>query len=233
MVVSSAEAISIFNTATPNCERIRKFKEHVLLSISPFNSKFNDCYIERLLYWAASSFSQFDILLPSEEASFLIKAPGKSPASAEKKARHELNRNMKSNRRAMAAAGITSADTRIFRFSDFYGQKTYDSIKAQAKILFRCNPLFNRVCKEMSTQAILGRLKATQPENMNISNQQIEIAVRYIFAEIPFFINTPALLKVKTSLLAYHRSWPIGKFLFSGDCPLTVDINQGFIQLSE
>jgi len=78
MVVSSAEAISIFNTATPNCERIRQLKEHVLLSISPFNSKFNDCYIERLLYWAASSFSQFDILLPSEEASFLIKAQGKA-----------------------------------------------------------------------------------------------------------------------------------------------------------
>jgi cyclo(L-leucyl-L-leucyl) synthase len=232
MPVSTTEPIYVLNTETPNCERIRQLKEHVLLPISPYNSKFDISYIERLLYWASSSFSRFDILLPSNEASFLIEATGKGRTSAEKKTRHELNRNMKNIRNAMVAAGISLRDTRIFRFSDFYGQKVYDSIKAQAEILFRCNVAFKQVCIEMSTQAIKGRLKAIQNQDRGISNQQIEIAVKYIFAEIPFFINSPALLNVKTSLLAYHRSWPIGKILFSSDHPLTVNINQGFIQLS-
>ena len=105
MLVASTESAFSINSATSNCERIRLLKDHVMIGISPFNSKFSDDYIERLLLWVSGSFSNFDFLLPGLEASFLLEATGKTPTSVARKTRHELNRNMKSIHRAMAVVG--------------------------------------------------------------------------------------------------------------------------------
>jgi cyclo(L-leucyl-L-leucyl) synthase len=216
---------------TQNCEKLLELKEHVLIPISPFNSKFNDAYIERLLIWATRAFYRFDILLPSHEASFLIEATGKPPGPAAKTTRHELNRRLSSIYRAMATADISPSKTRILRFSDFQEHKVYNLIRAQAETLFVNHSEFRNLCTEMSSQAISGRLNATSQNHRLLTYKNIEIAVKYIFAEIPFFINTPGLLNVGTSLIAYHRPWPISNSLFSGKHPLSVSKFQGFIQL--
>jgi len=233
MSITSDSTLFILNPQTPNCRKIMQLKDHVLIPISPFNSKFNDAYVERLLLWATRSFSRFDILLPSHEASFLIEATGKPPGTAAKKTRHELNRQLKRVHRAMAAIGPCHSDARIIRFSDFHGHKVYNEIRTQAETLFTKHSEFRIMCAEMSARAIYGRLDATSNSNKTITQQNIEIAVKYVFAEIPFFINTPDLLNVETSLLAYHRPWPIGRSLFSGDYPLSVSKFQGFVQLSD
>ncbi len=44
---------------------------------------------------------------------------------------------------------------------------------------------------------------------------------------MPFYLSTPELLGVSTSILAYHRAWPIGDALLAGEFPLRIDQRQG------
>lgn len=219
--------------STNNCLEILQSREHVLIGISPFNSRFSDQYVEQLVRWAKEKFLNFSILLPSEEAtSCLLEATGKTQVIAGRKTRHQLARNLKSIQRALTCAGVNHAEDRIVRFSDFHNHEGYNSILKQAEHLFSIHEEFKNACINMSTQAINGRLKAVSNENPVISEAQILTAVKYIFAEIPFFLNTPMLLGIPSSLLAYHRLWPIGEGIFSKRFPLSLNKNQGYLLLS-
>jgi tRNA-dependent cyclodipeptide synthase len=121
----------------------------------------------------------------------------------------------------------------ILRFSDFQEHEVYNAIRTQEETLFMEHSEFRIKCAEMSARAINGRIDATSNSNKIITHQNIAIAVKYIFSEIPFFINTPDISNVETSMLAYHRPWPIGRSLFPGGYPLSVSKFQGFVQLSD
>lgn len=55
----------------------------------------------------------------------------------------------------------------------------------------------------------------------------LRLAVPYIFAEMPFYLSSAELIGVPSSILAYHRLWPIGTGLFAGQFPLLVNPAQG------
>ena len=219
--------------ATGNCGLILQRGEHVLIGISLFNSRFSDSYIEKLVVWARTNFKRFDVMLPGEEdAALLLEAAGAAPQSALRKARHELGRKVKSIHSALHAAGIPQGEVRVLRFSDFRADLRYMAIRAQAEQLFLREREFRDTCSRISVQAIAGRMDSGSPVGAKITEAQVRIAVNYIFAEIPFFVDTPSLLKVPQSLVAYHRPWPVTDCLFSGRFPLTATANQGFVVLS-
>ncbi len=80
----------------------------------------------------------------------------------------------------------------------------------------------------MSIQAVGCRAKS-----VGLSTEEIkcldttDISIEYIFDEIPFYVNTPSLLNIESSVLVYHREWPIGELLRSSKSPLYVDRQQG------
>jgi len=235
------EAIMVASTDLPfqvrpetwNCGRILSAHEHVLLPVSPFNSKFSVSYIEKLIYWAKDSFKRFDFIMPNEQAAVLLEATGNSPGVAAKKTRHELARNFRSIQQAMVNTGTSEQEARIYRFSDFGNNKLYMSIKNLAKHVFDANEKFRNSCLDMSRQAIYSRLKLIKGRKVSLSAKQLSIAVQYIFSEIPFFINSADLFGVTSSVLAYHRRWPVGEVLFGNITQLKVSYKQGFIQLLE
>ncbi len=68
-------------------------KQHVMIGVSPFNSRFSEKYITELIYWCAKKFDSIDILLPDiESAMLLILASGATKIKAERKTKKELNR---------------------------------------------------------------------------------------------------------------------------------------------
>ena len=219
--------------ATPNCGLILRRREHVLVGVSLFNSRFSDTYIEKLLVWAKQNFHRFDIMLPGEaDAAWLLESAGDPPEGAARKARHALGRKMKSLHSALHVAGVKQGEARIFRFSDFREDPLYCSLRDQAEQLFLREEGFRELCSRVSRQAIAGRLNGLSKDCADISDAQVRIAVNYIFAEIPFFLDTPALLKVPESLVACHRPWPVAEALFSGRLALTASANQGVVVLS-
>lgn len=81
---------------TQHCDTILAQRDHLLIGISPFNSKFSPKYVESLIQWGASNFKKIDILLPDIESAFLIlQSVGNPLTKALKKTRKEINRHIR------------------------------------------------------------------------------------------------------------------------------------------
>ena len=219
--------------ATPNCGLILQRREHVLVGISLFNSRFSDSYIEKLVVWATRQFHRFDVVLPGDtETAWLLEAAGAAPAGAAREARRALGRKIKSIHSAFHLAGVATGAARILRFADFEDNPRYRALRTAAEQLYRQEGEFREACRQMARQAIRGRLQALALDGADFGEDQVQTAVRFVFAELPFFIDTPALLEVPESLVAYHRPWPLADCLFSGRLPLAIGPRQGIVVLA-
>ncbi len=80
----------------------------------------------------------------------------------------------------------------------------------------------------MSIQAVGHRAKSIGLLTEEIKSfETTNISLQYIFDEVPFYVNTPCLLNIESSVLAYHREWPVGELLLSNEQHLCVDRQQG------
>lgn len=216
---------------TENCKALVARREHLLIGISPFNSRFSPEYVESLVDWAHSNFARIDILLPSEDdAARLLLASGVAPSKAAQKARKEIGRHLRSAHSAVVKAGADSSTVRVFQFSDFREDANYLAMRARVQEAFHQSDEFRNACLLMTRQAVDGRRNGVADNSFAPAptHEQISRAVPYIFAEIPFYLDTPALIGVESSILAYHRPWSIGAGLFAGVFPLRVSPAQGY-----
>ncbi|AXG45625.1 tRNA-dependent cyclodipeptide synthase [Photorhabdus laumondii subsp. laumondii] len=214
---------------TSRCDQIIQKGDHALIGISPFNSRFSKDYVVDLIQWSSHYFRQVDILLPCErEASRLLVASGIDNVKAIKKTHREIRRHLRNLDYVISTATLKSKQIRVIQFSDFSLNHDYQSLKTQVENAFNESESFKKSCLDMSFQAIKGRLKGTGQYFGQIDLQLVYKALPYIFAEIPFYLNTPRLLGVKYSTLLYHRPWSIGKGLFNGSYPIQVADKQSY-----
>ncbi|TDB52790.1 tRNA-dependent cyclodipeptide synthase [Photorhabdus khanii subsp. guanajuatensis] len=215
--------------ASSRCDQIIQRGDHALVGISPFNSRFSKDYVVDLVQWSSHHFRQVDILLPCErEASRLLVASGTESAKAIKKTQREIKRHLRNLDSVISIATLKNNQIRVIQFSDFALNHDYQSLKTQIENAFNESELFKKTCLDMSFQAVKGRLKGTGQCFDKIDLQLVYKALPYIFAEIPFYLDTPRLLGVKHSTLLYHRPWPIGKGLFNGSYPIQVGDKQSY-----
>lgn len=214
---------------TSRCDEIISLREHSLIGISPFNSRFSREYVNALVDWAAAHFDAIDVLLPcEEEAARLLVAAGSPLSKAHKKTRREIERHLNILEPIIERYRTLNRPIRVFQFSDMKDNQAYQKKRARVEAAFETNQSFREACLEMSRQAVGGRVKGTGGSACAIDEEQVHLALPYIFAEIPFYVNTPALLSLKHSVLIYHRPWPIGTGLFAGRYPLRVHPSQGY-----
>ncbi|SCZ60433.1 MULTISPECIES: tRNA-dependent cyclodipeptide synthase [Photorhabdus] len=214
---------------TSRCDQIIQKGDHALIGISPFNSRFSKDYVMDLIQWSSHYFRQVDILLPCErEASRLLVASGTENAKAIKKTQREIRRHLCHLDYVISIAMLKSKPIRVIQFSDFALNHDYQSLKTQVENAFNESESFKKICLDMSSQAIKGRLKGTGQYFGSIDLQLVYKALPYIFSEIPFYLDTPRLLGVKYSTLLYHRPWPIGKGLFNCRYPIQVGDKQSY-----
>ncbi|ADZ89579.1 tRNA-dependent cyclodipeptide synthase [Marinomonas mediterranea] len=213
---------------TSRCNTIIAKGEHVFVGISPFNSRFSKEYIRAIIEWAQINFLQVDILLPStEEASRLLVATGYSTEKAKKKTARELRRLNKYVEEALSRSLIFEG-IRVIDFSHYLLVPEYIELKDNVEKAFEEDSCFRESCLQMSRQALLGRLKGVGKGEQDLSEKDINIALPYIFAELPFYLDTPRILNVSSSTLVYHRPWPIGKGLYAGEFNLKVGRFQSY-----
>lgn len=211
------------------CEEIIATGRHILIGISPFNSRFSEPYISAVMSWAADRFEQIDILLPCEtEASRLLTATGNTPEKALKKTRREIRRHMRYLEPLQQAFGERGFDVRVVQFSDYAADNSYCALYQQVLDAYRSSADFADTCRDMARQAIMGRLRGIGAATDRISDAEIDLALPYIFAEMPFYLDGAGLLGKDQSVLVYHRPWPIGTGLFSGAFPIRVAPRQGY-----
>lgn len=211
------------------CTEVIARRDHVLIGISPFNSRFSPDYVASLLAWASTSFRRVDVLLPDEEsAALLLIAAGTPVTKALRKTRKELNRHRRSLRKILDGMGEALSRTRIIEFADYFCNERYRQMKALAQDAFENCAEFRTACLEMSNHVLTRRNLA--PDSLPRPPDPAEaalVAAPYILTEIPFYLCSADLLDTTSSVLAYHRPWPIGDALLSGAFPLSVDRRQG------
>lgn len=211
------------------CSFLIQRREHLLIGISPFNSRFSPNYVESLLMWGCRNFSKVDVLISDEESSVvLLLATGVPASKAMRKTRKELNRHRRMLAQIIDRIGGDASYTRVIDFSDYFHHHKYQILRSRVQGVYETCNKFRQACIDMSLQAINGRARGVgAASNELASYENVNIAIPYIFAEMPFYLSTPELLGVSTSILAYHRAWPIGDALLAGEFPLRIDQRQG------
>lgn len=172
------------------------------------------------------------MLLAGPEAAHLLEAVGTAPARARTKSRTAINRNRRSVEAALARCG-RRGESKIHTFGDFPENAAYVGLRREVGRLFDEDPDFRGACRDMSRQAIAGRLQAVHGSAAPISEEQVCIAVQYVLAELPFFLAAPDILDLDESLMVYHHPWPLGDRIFGGEFPLKVGANHGYLTLIE
>lgn len=223
----SARPLADFNIQghSRNCASIIARREHLMVGISPFNSRFCPHYVESLLTWGAKEFKHVDILIPDEaSAAILLVASGDSSSKAERKTRKEMRRHRRSLHTILSGMDGWSPQPRIIEFSDYFDNVSYIRARKQVQRAFEDCEDFRAACVQMSTCAIRSRNRVNEKESFD--HQAGERAARYVLDELPFYLCTAELIGSNTSVLAYHRRWPIGDALFEEKLPICVDARQ-------
>lgn len=212
---------------TKNCDEIIKKGEHFLFGISPFNSRFKKKYVESVFGWATKRFKKIDILLPDiESASRLLIATGVMESKAISKTRLELNRHKNYLNRIISDLSIFD-NINIYDFADFFTDEKYVNLVRDVSELYYNNDKFKIVCDDMTIQAVNGRSKAYNYDPVELKSI-LKIALPYVISEIPLFTNAANLLGERSSVLVYHKFWPIGESLFNKHFSISVAYNQAF-----
>jgi len=208
------------------CSGLIKLREHLLVGISPFNSRFSPDYVEALLVWGHKNFAQVDVLLPDEENTVkLLLAIGQPAGKAMRKTRQELNRHRRSVMQAIDKIGDLATHCKTLQFSDYEQHPKYQHLKLATQNCYESCDKFRSACINMSAQAIRGRSGSRDKTDDFLD--KVNLAIPYIFAEMPFYLNSPEIMQINSSVMAYHRLWPIGDALFAGEFALRVDKRQG------
>ncbi|AZS69941.1 tRNA-dependent cyclodipeptide synthase [Streptomyces lydicus] len=217
--------------ATSNCQAIFGRRAHVLLGVSPFNSRFCDAYIARLVAWAHASVQDFDVLLPGvEHASWILEAVGESRPQA--KARKEVARRKRAVEEALEACA-PELRVAVHDFGDFADNPHYLGLRDEVDRVFATDEGFRRACLAMSRQAVSSRLRTVRGPDACVDDHQAAAAVRYVLDELPHVLDGATILGREETLMVYHRPWPLWDRIAQGEFPLKVSPRQGFLVLHD
>lgn len=219
------------NYLTENCKQIFQRRQHVILGISPFTSKYNESYIRKLIRWANINFHDFSILLAGEEAKNLLECLGYSTSKSNRKVRKELNRQIRFCEDEILRCN-KNVTNRIHRFSDFRKNIAYIDIYQQVVNQFNEDSNFRDNCLKMSFEALQSK-KENINSSLTITAEALEYAAQYVLAELPFFLNANPIINTQETLMAYHAPWELGINIINNKFKLKMNENQGYIILTD
>ncbi|KOG90180.1 tRNA-dependent cyclodipeptide synthase [Streptomyces varsoviensis] len=210
---------------TDNCARIYEAAEHALIGLSPFNSYYKSGLIRSLTEWAARRFATVDVFIPGDEAMLTLTAAGWDPGHAERRL-HQARKKLRGPaRQGLLAAGIDLPDHYLHTWTELLDRPAYRHLRAQVGQGCRTDPGLRRPARELSRKAVRG-LTGDEPDD-----RQIDHALDYVVAEMPFMIDSPSIFHVKSSVFVYHQPFELAHCLLDGREISSVEINpaQGFL----
>lgn len=208
---------------TENCYSVCQRREHVVLGVSPGNSFFKVPLLTDLIRWLSREFARLDIVVPDVELSTTFTSLGYPPGRAARKALAEVNAVRNRVVRAWQALGGPRPCDGLHLMSDLVDRSRYRTARAACEKALREDETLRVTCREASRVVLRARRPGSEP-----TAEAVEQAMRYLLAELPFFIASADIFDVPSSLCFYHRPLPLAELVFSGRTVLKPGPQQGY-----
>ncbi|MGW7365254.1 tRNA-dependent cyclodipeptide synthase [Streptomyces sp. NPDC054841] len=210
---------------TRNCRAIWDEGDHVLIGVSPGNSYFNARRITELTRWATSHFTEVDFVYADLHVAEMFAALGHTDEQAARRAAKEL----KAVRRRIlggvdAAAGPPGRRIGVHALSEFSGNQVYELLHRRVRHFLGTDEEFQKSCARMVEQFLAQKVSGGE----SISATQRTACLDYIAAELPFFLDTPGILEVPSSVSCYHALMPLTELLYAKGGGLRATRNQAY-----
>ena len=215
---------------TADCAAILRAREHVVVGVSPFNSYFTEEKIAELINWAKENFRAFHLYVPDGPSRFTLEALGYSENRARKKASRQSRWLLNKIRRALCVAGIEEAEAEhlILCSKRLDYDDTYCRLAKEVNTICASDASFYEGCIETSRWVLNGQ--AGDPDE--VTREMLESAVRYLKAELPLFMNSPAIVGAPSSVFDYHQCPPFLEELFQTRRGEIANQRQGFVKVT-
>ncbi|MFF0015457.1 tRNA-dependent cyclodipeptide synthase [Streptomyces sp. NPDC005374] len=215
--------------ATPfseHCAGLVEAGHHVFLGISPGNGYFSEDRLVALLRWAAARFTRVELAHPdADTVACTYLGRGYEPRHARARAHRDVRQTANRISRAVATARMDPDRLRVAQFSDFYDVPAYRAARERVTRAHQEQPAFHATCTRMVT----GVLRTTMPADWTPTDGQLAAGAEYLDSELPFLLDTPAILGVPASLFAYRATPAVAGFLYGPDALFPAADTQGFV----
>ncbi|MCY9783081.1 tRNA-dependent cyclodipeptide synthase [Nocardiopsis sp. EMB25] len=216
ITVAEFEAIPF----TVNCSVVYDEGEHLLVGASPGNGYFTRDRVAALLTWARRRFDSVDVVYADREVDTMLVALGYSPDRARRRANKDIRAL---HRRILQGIELSGSDARCTALSEFEGDPTYVSLRSDVERAMLDDPEFTGVCERTIRRFLLPRRGGTEP-----TAEQVDAGMRYLARELPFFLDTPAILGVGSSVSCYHVEMPLTELLLTREHGLRAVASQAY-----
>ena len=188
---------------TKNCQLLYEQREHAVLGISPFNSYFSVEKIATLSNWAANNFKGFNLFIPDEPSAYTLIALGYDKVKATRKAKRQANYLRNKCIKALVGLDLSrnEAEEIILDFRCLNQSASYLSTLESYEDKYTNDLEFRQKCIETSKWALETQAK-------EIRSDMLEIAVKYLLAEMPLFFNSTSILN-KNKVVFCYRNCPL------------------------
>ncbi|MDI6413591.1 tRNA-dependent cyclodipeptide synthase [Streptomyces albus] len=208
---------------TENCASVCERREHVVVGVSPGNSFFRVPLLADLIHWLNSRFARMDIIVPDAELAPTFMALGYSPERAAGKARGEVNAVRNRIVRAWESLGGPRPGDGLHLMSELVDRPQYLTARRRCEKALAVDGNLRTACQNASRTVLLARRPEKEP-----TAREIEQGMRYLLAELPFFVASADIFGVPSSLCFYHRPLPLAALIFSGRTVLKPTLRQAY-----
>ncbi|MER8182191.1 tRNA-dependent cyclodipeptide synthase [Kitasatospora sp. NPDC094015] len=221
LLTTSSDTFEAF-PFSDRCRAVFDRGEHLLIGVSPGNSYFSHQRLTELIRWAREFFESVDVVHADLHVDAQYRAAGGPVDQAERRAAKEVKATRRRIQRALAEAGVDGV--RAHALSDFRAEPVYRRLHGRVLDALATDPVLRSATEGMAR----GFLRARLPDGVEPAPAQLAAGVEYIAAELPFFLDTPALLRVGSSISCYHLELPLTPVLFGGGEGLRAVPAQGY-----
>jgi len=213
--------------ASSRCEEILEKREHVLIGISPLNSYYSEEKITELIRWGHTEFKDFHILTADTLFQQNFLAIGYPVDKAKKKTRLNWNSLRNKLTRAFLSLQIPEEIYQkkiIALCGKLPENQVYKDLYNSCLKRYNQDPEFKQKCLAACKEVLKNYTDS-------ISDFVLETAFNYLLGELPFYLDTPSMLGVNSSLLVYHKAIPFFIDLYRDREKNLVATNQGHLIL--
>ncbi|MFJ8311904.1 MULTISPECIES: tRNA-dependent cyclodipeptide synthase [unclassified Streptomyces] len=207
-------------------ERLLQRGDHALFGVSTGNSYFSRRHLAGVMAWAVERFAAVDVVHADVALESMLEAFGYEPLAARRSIAKQLRGVRRRIDGALEDIGAAAQRVRARPLSDFLDQSGYREVQARTRAALRTDVQLRSVRDAMAYQFLTKRLK---PNDLP-TPAQVQAALAYVDAELPFFVDTPRILGVASSVHCYHTVLALGRLLF-GERPMGLRPagNQGYV----
>ena len=219
---------------TDACRRIYGRGDHVLIGVSPGNSYFTSARVAELSAWAVGRFAAVDIVYADLHVDAMFEACGYTPEHASKRANKEIKAVRRRILRGLDEAQAPTGHVRVRALSEFADSPEYRELHGEVLHAMATDREFQQACEQMVRQVVVGRdevgrdVAGRDEAGAEMSPAQRRAGLDYIAAELPFFLDTPGIVGVPTSVSCYHKLLPLTDVLYTRRSGLRAAGGQGY-----